>query len=236
MRPSRRLGVAFILGIAALEAPSSGPYAAPVQRVFPLAPPDSAIVGARTHFELGYEVLGVPPERSELLFRITLRPLRLNGASYEFDQQTDAGGWMFGDENRILHRPRLPLADGLYRWTASSWDGVAWSPESSAFELRIDSVPPADVEGLRVARGADGLVLDWDPVTLDRNGGPEYVAGYHVYRYERGPLPPIVRAHEIGAVEQPPFVDRKPLDSGATVLFYRITAEDEAGNEADRRE
>lgn len=236
MRPLRRLGVAFVLGIAALEAGPPGPYAAPVERVFPLAPPDAAIVGRRTHFELGYETLGEQLDTSELLFRITLHPLRLNGARYEFDQRADPGGWILGDENRVLHRPRLPLADGLYRWTASFWNGVAWSPESPAIEIRIDSVPPADVSGLRLARGADGLVLDWDPVTLDRDGRSEYVRGYHVYRYERGPLPPAVRAHEIGVVERPPFVDRKPIDSGATVLFYRITAEDEAGNEPDRRD
>ncbi|MHC4429828.1 MAG: hypothetical protein ACYS0D_14695 [Planctomycetota bacterium] len=74
-------------------------------------------------------------------------------------------------------------------------------------------------------------VIEWDPVTLDRNERPEYVARYHVYRYERGSSFRRVRVHEIGVVEQPRYVDTNDASEGKIVLFYRVTAEDEAGNE-----
>jgi hypothetical protein len=59
------------------------------------------------------------------------------------------------------------------------------------------------------------------------------VARYHLYRYETSPFPPLVRAQAIGSTLEPHFVDEAP-DADALILFYRVTAEDEAGNETGR--
>ena len=100
------------------------------------------------------------------------------------------------------------------------------------FKIRIDSVPPADVEGLKVERDplTGHVVIEWDPVTLDREARPEYVTRYHVYRYKRGSPVRRVRVHQIGTVVQPRFVDTDETAMAEPLLFYRVTAEDEAGN------
>ena len=70
-------------------------------------------------------------------------------------------------------------------------------------------------------------------MTLDRDGRPEYVARYHVFRYERLSAFRGVRSHEIGTTEQPRFTDENP-PAGTKLLYYRVIAEDEAGNVANR--
>ena len=140
-------------------------------------------------------------------------------------------GWMIGDEERMLYRTARPLADGDYRWDVAAWNGHEWIDGPSRFELRIDSVPPAEVEGLTVVRDPESgaATLEWDPVALDRNGRPEFVTRYHVYRYSRGEPVRKVRVHEIATVELPSYVDAEAKNE--PLLLYRVTAEDEAGNE-----
>ena len=135
----------------------------------------------------------------------------------------------------MIYRPRRPLPDGLYRWDVAVWNGVEWSGDGKKFELRVDSIPPASVEGLRAESRQKGreLLLEWDPVTLDREGGPEFVRSYHVYRFERRGRFRRVRSNEIAVVEQPRFVDSQSDVGDAMILFYRVTAEDAAGNEGD---
>jgi hypothetical protein len=156
------------------------------------------------------------------------------GRSYTFDQREEPAGWLWGDEGRILYRPAVPLEDGTYHWRIGAWNGVEWVDGAGAAKLRIDATPPADVEELTVHEDPTGgrVILEWLPVGLDRRGRPEYVARYHVYRYTTGPFPPLVRAHELGSTPEPRFVDDRPLE--VPILFYRVTAEDEAGNEPGR--
>ena len=54
---------------------------------------------------------------------------------------------------------------------------------------------------------------------------------YHVYRFERHGSFRGVRTHEIGVVEQPRFLDTEPRSEHSEILYYRVTAEDAAGNE-----
>jgi hypothetical protein len=205
---------------------------ATVDRVSPLLPEDGAVTGPRTLFEIGYDTLGEPHPR-DLRFRIRLDPLRDDGSRHVFDQRKSRSGWLVGEPGRMLYRPTRPLADGAYRWNVAVWNGVEWVTHARPFKLKIDSVPPADVEDLSVERDTpEGRALiEWSPVTLDRNGRPEFVSLYHIYRYERGSPVRRVRVHEIATVEEPRFVDSDPRAIREPLLFYRVTAEDEAGNE-----
>lgn len=213
--------------------------AGPQIRVFPLDPPDGAVINARPVFRLGYEEIDETELRGSR-FRITLRRDGLRGEELRFDQLASANGWAHGDEGTVLYYPRQPLPDGEYQWTVARWDGTAWSAAPEVFALRIDSVAPADVDGLRIAydRERARYHLRWRPVTLDRNGAPEFVARYHVYRYDGAPPFPTVRLREIGVATIPEL----SLDEGdateaepAPLLFYRVVAEDEAGNQAGLR-
>ncbi len=97
-------------------------------------------------------------------------------------------------------------------------------------------MPPAAVENLKVHYDSDrGVVhLDWDPVATDCDGGAEYVARYHVYRYPRADRTPPVEPFEVAVSDQPRVT--LPVDAAedARLWFYRVTAEDMAGNEAGR--
>ncbi len=223
-----------MLALLLLPEPAA---ATTVERVFPLAPISGASVGPIPLFELGYEPLGEhDPLVRQARFRITLRPLRSPAPSYEFDQRAEPTGWMAGEARHVLYRPRAPLADGVYGWTPWFWNGTTWIRGSDEFRLRVDSVPPAEIDRLRVSRSPEGVALDWDAVTLDRDGRPEFVARYHVYRYERAADARAIRARRIAEVREPPYVDRAPPPVGGEILFYRVAAEDEAGNEPGRRD
>jgi hypothetical protein len=203
--------------------------------VSPVFPGDGDVVGPRTVFEIGYEVLGDPPPR-RLRFRIRLEPVGDRGTAEVFDQRRRPSGWLVGEPGRVLYRPRRDLADGEYRWETAAWNGVNWVVSRQRPTFRVDSVPPADVEDLRLEfdRSAGRALLEWPPVTSDREGRPEFVARYHVYRYEeRGPFRR-VRPHEVAVVEQPTYVDTDAALRDVRILFYRVTAEDEAGNEGGR--
>ncbi len=203
-----------------------------VSRVFPVSPADGAVVGPRTVFQLGYEALGEPHPR-KLRFRIRLDPQRPGPEAYVFDQRKRPSGWLVGEPGRVLYYTPKPLQDGLYRWEVAAWNGMEWVEGEDAFEIRVDSIPPAAVEDLRIAqqRWGERLILEWNPVTLDRNGAPEFVARYHVYRFERSGAFRGVRTHEIAVVEQPFYLDTEPPPEGTKILYYRVTAEDAAGNE-----
>jgi len=223
------------LALTALLVGSASARAAPIDRFFPVTPPDGAVAGPNPTFVIGYATRDAADDPRELRFGITLEPLRDAGQRYVFDQDSKPG-WLHGDAGQVIFRPRRPLADGAYRWRPRIWTGTEWRT-GEAFALRVDSVPPADVSGMRVGIDpSDGAVLlRWTPVTLDRDGRPEYVERYHVYRYETGVSLPVIRTFEIGTTVEPGFVDRSDPPPDATILFYKVTAEDEAGNEPERR-
>ena len=159
------------------------------------------------------------------------------GRSYEFNRKRRRSGWLVGPPGRMLYRPKRPLSDGTYRWTVGVWDGVEWVSGKGSFRLRVDGVPPADVEGLvvNIRRERNEVLLEWDPVTLDREGRPEYVTRYHVYRFQPRAGFWLIRTLEVGSVDQPRFIDAPAPADDPALLYYRVTAEDEAGNEGEPR-
>lgn len=227
--------VVFLAAVVPVVGLSAAPVAT-VDDVWPIAPVDGAVTGPRTVFEIGYGALGDPHPR-DLRFRIRLDPTRKGGRSYVFDQRRRASGWLVGEPGRVLYHPRKALDDGEYRWQVGAWNGVDWVESADHHAIRIDSVPPGDVDALQVTldREAGRAILEWAPVTLDRRGRPEFVERYHVYRYERrGPFRR-ARVMEIAVVEQPRFVDPGVATRGDRILYYQVTAEDEAGNEGGLR-
>jgi hypothetical protein len=227
--------VAFLAPAPWLAVLAAAPQA-PVDRVWPITPQDGAVTGPRTVFEIGYQAPGDPHPR-DLRFRIRLDPTREEGRTYVFDQSSRAAGWLVGEPGRVLYHPRKALEDGEYRWQVGAWNGVEWIESRDRHTIRIDSVPPADVGALRVRldREAGHTILEWEPVTLDRDGRPEFVERYHVYRYERAGPFRRVRVKEIAVVESPRFLDVGVASRNERILYYQVTAEDEAGNEGGVR-
>jgi len=209
---------------------------ATVETVSPVAPAHGSVIPPRTVFEIGYDAMGEPHPR-RLRFRIRLVPTDERGRPYVFDQARAPGGWLVGDSGRVLYRPRKPLQDGVYRWEAAAWNGIDWVASATRPEIRIDGVPPADVEALRLSwdREAPHTLLEWNPVALDQEGRPEFVSRYHVYRHEGGGPFRRVRLFEVGVVLEPRFVDVTLPPPGKAIRFYHVTAEDEAGNEGGTR-
>jgi hypothetical protein len=187
-------------------------------------------------FRIGYD--GIDGARlRQARFRIVLSEDGFRSAAYVFNQRERKAGWLPGEPGCVLYRPRRPLADGSYEWKVALWNGLGWDEGRDTRRLRIDTVPPADVEGLVMERDESGgaLRLSWDPVFLDREGRAEFVARYHVYRYVAGPPYPVVRALRAASTPAHSWTDED--DAGpARLVLYRVTAEDEAGNEPLRRD
>jgi hypothetical protein len=231
-RPFAR-GLALALVATGVVAQEPAPT---VDRVSVIAPGQGAVVAPQTLFEIGYEAMSEPHPR-HLAFRIRLFPTGDRGRAYVFDQREAPSGWLVGEPGRVLYRPRRPLEDGAYRWEAAAWNGIDWVRDRTRPEIRVDGVPPADVEGVRVSWDPEGGMarLEWEPAALDREGRPEYVARYHVYRYQGSAPFRRVRIFEVGVVTEPRFVDAEPPPPDQGTLFYQVTAEDEAGNEGGTR-
>jgi hypothetical protein len=236
--PFRSLLALAVIGLLHAGATGQVPAEAPAfESVFPLEPEDGATVRARPVFTIGYAGVDAG-DVLELRFKLSLSQDGFASERYVYDQRARNRGWLVGTEGQILYRPQRPLRDGEYEWRVWVWDGVDWATAGRSRRLRVDTVPPADVERLEARYDVenDALTLRWAPVTLDRDGRPEYVTRYHVYRYDRDPSLPPVRLYEIGIVEIPEFVDTSPSPDGQDVLFYRVAAEDAAGNVPDRKE
>jgi hypothetical protein len=234
---ARTLPGAVILAVVSALAVGTT-SAQTVDDVFPYEPRDRARVGPRPVLRVGVEGLDV----RQMFFRIELSRDDFDTIAYTFDQKKNKDWWSFvimGFEGpqgaKFLVRD--PLEDGNYRWRVSAWNGIEWVDGKSTQRLTVDAVPPADVHGLSmtVDHLQKGVALSWKPVTLDRNGSAEYVAKYHVYRYTRRSFFFVIRPFRIATVEDTRFVDLDPGALAVPLLFYKITAEDDAGNEPDRR-
>jgi len=112
-----------------------------------VAPEDGAVTGSRPVFQVGYDGAEGLPFR-QLRFRLTLDPHDPDSASRDFDQRKRPRGWLPGEPGRVLFRPGVPLGDGVYRWQVRVWDGVQWVGGDRTFEIRVDTVPPAEVRDL----------------------------------------------------------------------------------------
>ncbi len=205
--------------------------------VAPIEPDDGAVTGARPFFLISYTGIEDKDLRHSR-FRIALSDDGFRSETIVFDQRKRRSGWVPGEPGRMVFRPPKPIADGSYEWRAWIWDGADWSGGLESFKLRIDTVPPADVEGLMLSYDDErsSLFLEWQPVGLDAEGGAEYVSRYHVYRYDKGPPFPLLPAFKIGESVEPEMAVSGEDLSGASLLVYRVVAEDEAGNVAGRRD
>jgi hypothetical protein len=203
--------------------------------VQPTLPLDDAVVQARPLFHLTYTGLDESGQR-KARFRITLESRMDDGTVIDFDQRRKRSGWAPGEPGEMIYRPKRPLPDGRYEWEVAFWDGTNWKPGERRFRLRVDSIPPAAVENLSVSHdpGLGVVELEWDPVALDVSGAAEYVARYHVYRYPRADSTPRVKPFEVAETEQTRATLQIESEEDATLWFYRVTAEDLAGNEAGR--
>ena len=77
--------------------------------------------------------------------------------------------------------------------------------------------------------------MSWTPITLDREGGTEYVARYRAYSHI---APPFLRipAHEIGMSEiEELILDEQVAAGSPSLIFFSVAAEDQAGNRAGQR-
>jgi hypothetical protein len=209
--------------------------AQPLPEASPASPPDGAVRGAHPVFSLSYE--GIEDlQLSQARFRIVLSEDGFRSEAYVFDQTEQRAGWLPGEPGRMIFRPRRPIRDGTYQWRAFAWDGMSWRPGRGSHTLRVDTIPPADVEDLRLelARESGTLELSWRPVSLDREGGPEFVDRYHVYRYTGEPPYRVAVPLRAASVLATGWTTEIATETGGLVL-YRVTAEDEAGNEPLKR-
>jgi hypothetical protein len=203
----------------------------------PEAPKTGAAVGKKPRFVV--RIAGSDVEN--LRFRIELSTDEFKSTAYTFDQLKDPNGWAYTalDDGSpgAVYFTRQPLDGGAYLWRVASWDGLSWKESGDRFRLIVDDVPPADVEGVAMSRDArTGCVrITWLPVTTDRDGGAERVALYHVYRYaSKGPTQP-VRPFEAGTSATTDYEDCDQDALKKPILFYRVVAEDEAGNIPGRK-
>ncbi len=229
------LRLAATLSVVALVA--AGPLSAQtIEKVYPLEPPDGGTVGLKPILRIGVD----GTDLGKMRFRIELSRDDFDTVAYTFDQMKSDAGWAFtglGGENGAMYRVKQPLKDGDYVWRVSVWNGVDWVRGKTVATMHVDGTPPADVDGLRIEinRERGTVSLSWAPVATDRDGGPERVRLYHIYRYQKKTFFFVIRPFEIGTSETTSFEDTTVKDLANTLIFYRITAEDEAGNEPDRR-
>lgn len=231
---TRALRVLFLSCLSALPAAIAG--AQTVESVFPLEPRDRATVGRKPYLKIGVEGTDLPKMR----FRIELSRDDFRTVSHTFDQLAESNGWAFtalGGEAGALYMTRQPLENGPHWWRVSAWNGVDWVPGNEVRRFDVDAIPPADVTGIdmRVDHEGKSVHLRWDPVTTDRDGRPETVTQYHIYRYAKKTMFFVIRPYRIATVDRTWFEDRDREALESPILFYKITAEDEAGNEPDRR-
>lgn len=192
------------------------------------------MVGSRPVFHVAYgapEDPGAPGPR----LRIRVESAAIGGPRFVHDPRRRRAGWARGEPGTVLFHPPRPMPDGRYAWSIELWDGAAWVAGEERWGFRVDTLPPAPVENLRALRDPERHVirLEWDPVTVDVEGGAEFVALYHVYRYPRPHDQRIVPAFEVGRTEQTRIelaYDAEDPEEGR--WFLRVTAEDLAGNEA----
>lgn len=201
----------------------------------PLSPAEGDVVGPRLYFRVDAPDLD---ERSRAREPLRIALLDADGVAFEvWERLRSPSGWALGAGDEIVFTPRRPLPDGDYRWRIDRWDGAAWVTGDEV-RFRVDSVPPAPVEEVRLSldRGAGVVVAEWRPVAADALGGAEFVARYRVYAAAPpAALRPSADA-EIAATDQTRV--ELPLDrlaADAPLVGIRVQAQDAAGNETGRR-
>ncbi len=219
-----------LLGLC-LGLASSAVHAQQVREVYPLAPEDGDTVGPRPHFRV--EVDG--SELYEMRFKIVLSQDDFDTEAYVFDQMQDPDGWAFENWDGAygaIYMTRKPIADGEYDWKVFAWNGVDWVEGDDVYRVHIDGIEPEPVEiYLSRARGG-GVLIEWDPVFRDLRGDNEEIARYHVYRWTSRQVHMMMSMWEVGQTDGLEFVDESDAARSGSLLFYKVTAEDLAGNHA----
>lgn len=226
----RRAFTRWVLPVA-IAAVSSAVGAQTVNEVAPFLPEDGAVTGTRPLFRV--EVDGT--EVIKMRFKIELSLDDFRTIALTFDGKQDRAGWGLvvpeDDEDHpgAIHMLRKPLPGGAYKWRVWAWNGLEWIQGDDEFELTVDAIPPARVNGLRLGidRETSKVTLQWSPVFADALGNGEIVAFYNVYRAGY-PSFEAYRAFQIGQVEGTTFGEESELNRGLT--FYRVMAEDSVGN------
>lgn len=201
----------------------------------PLEPADGAVTGPRPVFKLSLAAADVAPGNATRLM-IEIAPVRDRAAAERYERPAGGSGWLPGEDGTVLFRPPRPLPDGEYTWIVARWNGVNWDESGIRRRLRVDSIAPADVEGLDIRRDLQRKTvrISWRPVTLDRQGGSEFVARYHVYRFPTASSTPQARPYLVASTEATSLTLPVEEADEIPLWFYRVTAEDLAGNEAGR--
>jgi hypothetical protein len=221
-----------------LAASSAAPaLAQSVEDVYPVEPKDGETIGPRSALRIGVRGTDV----AAMKFRVELSRDGFATVALTFDESADRNGWGLwaqadGNEQTVVYQVQRPIPDGRYEWRAWAWNGLEWILGKKRFGVRVDAVPPAEVTGIRMTADKDTkkVVLDWDSVTTDLDGRAERVARYRIYRYARGTAFPSARPYEIGTTTVPHFEESGDAAIETPILYYRVAAEDEAGNEAGR--
>ncbi len=170
-----------------------------------------------------------------------------------FDSKKSSAGWVFGnlqgvedvpDKYRpvryegIHYRARGRLKNGVYFWRVSRSRGDgAFELLDGIAEFRVDTVPPGPVDSLLLDIDETGaLELSWDPVFYDEQDGDERVAGYRVYRYTRLlKRYPVMTRYILRVTEDTKTFIPQETEDSASIVFYRVRAVDDVGNEEGRR-
>lgn len=140
-------------------------------------------------------------------------------------------------DNGVLLKVRSGLDDGEYFWRASKAIGAgAWQPIGDVEEFVLDSRPPAPIQQLELQRDAAGnLVFNWEVPGFNADGGYESVAGFRLYRYTRTlKRYPVLTKYLIAETESAGLAIPTGDDEDKRIIFYRVQAVDDVGNEAGR--
>jgi hypothetical protein len=226
-RIRRHLPLVCLLTLLFGGAPALAQF---VEDVSPVEPENGQTVGPRPTFRIGIE----GEDLYKMRFKIVLSQDDFETEAYVFDQMEEKNGWAFENWEGgygAMYRTRKPIADGEYEWKVHAWNGLDWVAGDDTSWVNIDGVLPAEVSLMmeKVGQGEDAAVrIFWDPVYLDARGESEDVAQYHVYRFNRKRTV-YVRMFEIG-VTPDTYFDDEGADEEPKIVFYRVTAEDLAGN------
>jgi hypothetical protein len=227
----RVLVVLPILGALVLGSVASAQV---VNEVYPVGPEDRETVGPRAHFRVGVD----GEDLYKIRFKIVLSQDDFETEAYVFDQLEDSNGWAFEDwdgpggdsAHGAIYMTRKPIADGEYDWKVFAWNGVNWVEGDDVYRVYIDGIRPEPVEIYLGHAGEGAVWIEWDPVMRDIDGNHEDVSRYHVYRWTSKQVHMMMSMWEVGRTEELDYVDDSEQGRSGSLLFYKVTAEDLAGN------
>ncbi|RMF75802.1 MAG: fibronectin type III domain-containing protein [Acidobacteria bacterium] len=237
------------LGAICLAASAALPAAGAFEDEHPVFPADDAVVGREIHFFIGAD--GRPDPAETYRIEVALDD-DFEQIVAVFDSGEKRTGWSVATRYDVgdvpeQYRPQFEvgihyfargrLSDGVYYWRVSkSLAGGAYEVLDRPVRFVVDTVPPEPVTDLTLLRDRDGtLVLRWSPVDSDGKGDPERVAGFRVYQYTKvlRMYRPLTRYIIAESTEPEVRVPLAAIDD-SRIVFFRVQAVDEVGNEEGR--